>query len=374
MDDTAIKLAHLVTGSGFTLAFVFGLIANKTNFCTMGAISDVVNMGHWGRVRMWLLAIAVAIAGTGALALSGQIDLAKAGVQRPVLTWLSLSLGGLIFGAGMTIAGGCANKNLVRLGAGSLRSLVVLVFMAISAYMTLKGLFGQWRASLLDAVSLDLGARGWTDQSLGSALSRAFGLEARTAALLALVLVVLALLAFVLKDRRFRGNGLQLLGGIVLGLLVAAGWYVSGHIGYGENPETLEIIYHATNSRTLESLSFVGPTAYGLELLMLWTDKSLHLSFGIASVIGVVLGSLVMALASGKFRWEGFASLADLRSQLIGAVMMGFGGVTAMGCTIGQGLSGISTLAIGSFIAVAGIVLGSTAMLKLMLWQAERED
>ena len=374
MVDAEANLATLVIWGGFGLAFVFGLIANKSNFCTMGAISDVVNMGHWGRVRMWLLAIAVAIAGTGALALSGQIDLGKAAVQRPVLNWLSLALGGLIFGVGMTIAGGCVNKNLLRLGGGSLRSLVVLVFMAIAAYMTLKGLFGQWRATLLDPVNLDLGARGWTDQSLGSALSRLLGLDARTAALAALTVVVLVLLVFVLKDRRFRGNGLQLLGGTVLGLVVVAGWYLTGHIGYGENPETLETVYHATNSRTLESLSFVGPTAYGLELLMLWTDKSLHLSFGIASVIGVVLGSLAMALISGNFRWEGFASLADLRTQLLGAVLMGFGGVTAMGCTIGQGLSGISTLAIGSFIAVAGIVLGSTLMLKLMLWQAERED
>ena len=186
--------------------------------------------------------------------------------------------------------------------------------------------------------------------------------------------MVVLLLVIVFKDRRFRGNGLQVLGGTVLGLLVAAGWYVTGHLGYGENPETLETVYHATNSRTLESLSFVGPVAYGLELLMLWTDKSLHVSFGIASVIGVVLGSLVMALFSRSFRWEGFASMADLRSQLMGAVLMGFGGVTALGCTIGQGLSGISTLAIGSFVAVAGIVVGSVAMLQFMLWQAERED
>src|SRR3990167_5153585 len=129
MDNAGMNLSTMVVVGGFVLAFVFGLIANKTNFCTMGAISDVVNMGHWGRVRMWLLAIAVAMAGTGGLALAGQIDLSKAGVQRPVLPWLSLALGGLVFGLGMTLAGGCANKNLVRLGGGSLRSLVVLVFM-----------------------------------------------------------------------------------------------------------------------------------------------------------------------------------------------------------------------------------------------------
>ena len=151
-----------------------------------------------------------------------------------------------------------------------------------------------------------------------------------------------------------------------------AGWYVSGHIGYGENPETLETVYFGTNTRThrVDELRRARwPTA--LELLMLWTDKSLHLSFGIATALGVVAGSFVYALASRSFRWEGFASLSDLRNQLVGAVLMGFGGVTAMGCTVGQGMSGLSTLALGSFIAVAGIVVGAAATMKFMLW---RED
>ena len=156
---------------------------------------------------------------------------------------------------------------------------------------------------------------------------------------------------------------------MVLGVLVAAAWYLTGHLGYGENPETLETVFFATNTRTLESMSFVAPTAYGLELLMLWTDKSLRLSFGIATVLGVIAGSLAYALASARFAWEGFASLADLRNQLVGAVLMGFGGVTAMGCTVGQGMSGLSTLAIGSLIAVAGIVAGAVATLKYMLWR-----
>ncbi|MBL0087326.1 MAG: YeeE/YedE family protein [Ideonella sp.] len=366
-------LASVVAWGGFAIAFVFGAIANKTNFCTMGAISDIVNMGHWGRMRMWLLAIAVAVAASAALSLMGQVDLTKAVVQRPVLPWLSLAFGGLVFGVGMTLAGGCANKNLVRLGGGSLRSLVVLVFMGIASYMTLKGLFGQWRAALLDPVAIDLGASGWKDQALGSALARLGGLDARSAQITAAAAVVLALLVFVLKDKRFRTNAQQLIGGAVLGLLVAAGWYLSGHIGYGENPETLETVFHGTNSRALESMSFVAPVAYGLELLMLWTDKSLHVTLGIATVLGVVAGSAVVALATRGFRWEGFASFGDLRNQLLGAVLMGFGGVTAMGCTVGQGLSGVSTLAIGSFIAVAGIVAGSTLTLKAILWQAERE-
>ena len=373
MDSAASNPGLIVVWGGFALAFAFGAVANKTNFCAMGALSDIVNMGHWGRMRMWLLAMAVAILGAGALVYSGQVDLSKAVTQRPVLTWLSLLVGGLAFGVGMTLSGGCANKNLVRLGGGSVRSLVVLVFMGIAAYMTLKGLFGQWRASWLDPVAVNLASMGWKDQSLTNAVSSLSGLAAPTALLATVAALVLALLVFVLKDKRFRANTLQLAGAVALGALVVAGWYVSGHLGYGENPETLEFVYFATNSRGIESLSFVGPVAYSLELLMLWTDKSLHMSLGVASVLGVVLGSAAYALAAGRFRWEGFASLDDLRNQLVGAGLMGFGGVTAMGCTIGQGLTGVSTLAIGSFIALAGIIGGSVAMLKYTLWREEHD-
>ena len=372
MDATVNQFATVVVGGGFVLAFIFGAVANKTNFCTMGALSDIVNMGHWGRMRMWLLAIAVAMLGAGALAYSGQIDLSKAAAQRPTVAWLSLLVGGLTFGVGMTLSGGCANKNLVRLGGGSVRSLVVLTFLAIASYMTLKGLFGQWRANWLDPVAVNLADLGWKDQSLATALAHLTGIAPKTALLATVTALVLALLVFVFKDKRFRGNATQIFGAFVIGALVAAGWYVTGHLGFGENPETLETGYFATNSRTLESLSFVGPVAYSLEMLMLWTDKSLRITFGIASVIGVVLGSAAYALATRRFRWEGFASLTDLRNQLVGAGLMGFGGVTALGCTVGQGLSGISTLAIGSFIAVAGIIAGSVAMLKYTVWAEEQ--
>ena len=373
MSAAAADLGTLVVTGGFALAFVFGLVAAKTNFCTMGALSDIVNMGHWGRMRMWLLTIAVAIAGTTLLSYMGWVDLAKSVPQRPVLPWLSLLVGGTLFGVGMTLAGGCANKNLIRVGGGSVRSLVVLVFLGISAYMTLKGLFGPWRVNGLDAFSLQLSERGWPDQGLGTALAKASGMDARVALLVASAVLALGLLAFVFKDKRFRGNLSHISGGLLLGLVVVGGWYVTGHLGFGEHPTTMEDTFFATNTRTLESLSFVAPLAFSLELLLLWTDASLKLTFGIASVLGVVAGSAVYALATRKFRWEGFASMADLRNQLLGAMLMGFGGVTALGCTVGQGLSGLSTLAIGSFIAVAGIMLGSVLTLKAILRSAENE-
>lgn len=373
MEQAAADPGSVVVWGGFVLAFVFGAIANRANFCTMGAVSDIVNMGHWGRMRMWLLAIAVAVVGTNLLFHAGLIDLPKSIYQRPTLNWLSLLLGGVLFGVGMSMAGGCANKNLIRVGGGSLRSLVVLTFLGISAYMTLKGLFGQWRASWLDPVSVDLAAVGLADQSLASVVAGATGMAPKTALMLTLWVVGLALLVFVFKDRRFRATTTQWVAGLVIGATVVAGWYLTGHLGFGENPETLEMTYFATNTRTLESMSFVAPTAFTLELLMLWTDRSLRVTFGITTALGVIAGSFAWAMRSKTFRWEGFASFADLRNQLIGAVLMGFGGVTAMGCTVGQGLTGVSTLAIGSFIALAGILAGSAATLRYITWRAERD-
>jgi uncharacterized membrane protein YedE/YeeE len=364
--NEAVNPSSIVIWGGFVLAFIFGAVASKSNFCTMGAISDVVNMEHWGRVRMWLLAIAVAMIGANILHSAGLIDLTKSVYQRPALPWLSMVVGGVLFGVGMTMSGGCANKNLIRVGAGSLRSLVVLVFLGLSAYMTLKGLFGQWRAGFLDPVTLDLSKLGMSNQSLSQLLAKLTGMAEPTALLLTVAVLVLAILVFVFKDKRFRGNLVQVVASVILGLLVVAAWYLSGHIGYGENQETLETVYFATNSRTIESFSFVAPVSFSLELLMLWTDTSTRMTFGIASALGVVMGSFVYAISTKQFRWEGFASIDDLKTQLIGAILMGFGGVTAIGCTVGQGMSGVSTLAIGSFITLAGIVAGAVAMMK---WQ-----
>jgi hypothetical protein len=280
--------------------------------------------------------------------------------------WLSL-IAAVFVWFGMTLSGGCANKNLIRLGGGS--PFAGVAARGIAAYMTLKGLFAQWRVGYLDPVVIDLPGLGLANSSLPVLLASATGMPAGTALLTAMTVVSLGLLAFVFRDARFRKNKLQIGSAVVLGLVIVGGWYVTGHLGYGENPETLEMSYFATNSRTLESLSFVAPTAYSLELLMLWTDKLLRVTFGVASVIGVVLGSLVAALVTKRFRWEGFASFEDLCNQLVGATLMGFGGVTALGCTIGQGISGLSTLALGSLLAVAGIVAGCVIA---MQWLKQR--
>ena len=366
---SAANLPMLVAICGFAIAFVMGAVANKTNFCTMGAVSDVVNMGSWERMRMWFLAIAVAIIGTGLLQYLGFADISKAVATRPSFNWLSYIVGGFVFGVGMTLGSGCGNKTLIRVGAGSLKSLVVMVFLAISGYMTLKGLFGSWRAEWLDPVRLDLTAYAMAGQDIPTILASITGLSHKMLLPVTTVVMGLGLLIFIFKDRSFRESFDHIFGGVVIGLVVVAGWYITANIGYAENPETLENVFFGTNTRAPESLSFIAPISYSLELLMLWTDKSLKVTFGIAAIVGVIAGSAAYALYSKTFRWEGFASVDDTRNHILAGVLMGFGGVCALGCTVGQGISGVSTLALGSFVATASIIAGCVATLKYQYWR-----
>ncbi len=370
--SNASNLGAIVAWGGLVLGLVFGAVANRTNFCTMGAVSDIVNMGSWGRMRMWLLAIAVAILGAHALHLAGLIDLSKSFYVRPNFTWLSYIVGGFVFGVGMTLGSGCGSKTLVRVGGGSLKSMVVFLFFAVAAYMTLKGLFGIWRVTYLDPVAIDLAARGIPAQDLPTVIAALTGLGRRGVELAVAAGAALLLIAFVFKDRDFRASFDHIAGGVVIGLTIVAGWYVTGHLGFGENPATLEDTFFGTNSRTIESLSYTAPLAFTLELLLLWSDKSLTVTFGIAAVAGIVLGSLGYAVASRTFRWEGFAGAEDTALHVIGGLLMGFGGITALGCTIGQGLTGFSTLALGSILAFLAIVAGSAATMKWQYWRLSR--
>jgi uncharacterized protein len=243
----------------------------------------------------------------------------------------------------------------------------VLVVLGVAAFATIKGITGVARVATVDRVAIELAG----GQDLPSLAARTFGLAKAQAALALGALLGGGLVAWALARREGR-SGDVLLGGAGIGAVVAAMWWVSGRLGHlAEDPNTLQEAFLATNSQRMESLSFVAPIAYSLDWLLFFSDKSKVLTVGIVSTAGVVIGSALWSLASRSFRWEGFASLSDLRNQLVGAVLMGFGGVTAMGCTVGQGMSGLSTLALGSFIAVAGIVVGAAATMKVMLW---RED
>jgi len=367
---SAAKLPLLVAGIAFALAFIFGAVANRVNFCTMGAIADIVNFGDWKRMRMWVLAIAVAIVGSAVLSLTGQVDLAKSIYTAPRIAWVSAIVGGFLFGFGMTLASGCGSKTLIRAGAGNLKSWIVLFMVGIAAYMTLRGLFAVWRTSALDIWRVDLAGLGAATSDLPAILG-ALGLPA--ANLWLPFAVAAALAVFVFKSRDFRTAPELIVGGVVIGLLVVGGWYLTGHLGYlAEDPATLEEKFFGTNSNRLESFSFVAPIAYTLELLMFWSDQSRIVTFGVAAVLGMLAGSAAYALAARSFRWEGFGSVEDVANHIVGGVLMGFGGVTALGCTIGQGITGVSTLAAGSFLALAAIIAGCVAAVRYQEWRLSK--
>lgn len=370
MDIDALNSLRVeVLWAALAVAACFGAIVQRTQFCTMGAISDVVNMGAWTRMRQWGLAVGVAIIGFYAMGWLGWIDPRNTIYSAGRVTWLSALVGGGFFGAGMVLASGCGSKTLVRMGSGSLKSVVVFFVMGFSAYATLSGVLAVLRVNTLDRVTFNI-ASGGTVPEWVAALS---GLAPGPAGLVAALVIGGALVVWALKDKDFLSAD-NLLAGFGIGAAVLAMWWVSGHLAFvPEHPLTLEPVFVGSDSGKMESLTFTAPMAYALDWLILFSDASNLLTLGVVSVTGVLLGSWAHSLFSGTFRWEGFRDTQDTALHLAGAVMMGFGGVTAMGCTVGQGLSGLSTLSLGSMIAVTGIVLGAIGGLRFQIWLLERE-
>lgn len=366
--EAVTALGQQVLWATFLVAVIFGALVQKTGFCTMGAISDVSAMGDWTRMRQWGLAAGVATIGFGLLAWSGRIDPAGTLYSSNRWIWLSALAGGAMFGFGMVLASGCASKALVRVGGGNLKALVVVIVVGVSAFATLKGLTAVWRVATVDRVAIQFAVPA----RLPSWVAQALGADVRRVGLVLALLIGGGLVAWALAGRDFlRGN--NLLAGAGIGATVIAMWWITGSLGHiAEHPLTLEETYLATVSGRAEAFSFVSPIAHTLDWLMFYSDTSKLLSVGVVAVFGAIAGSAVVALATRRFRWEGFGGTADLAHHLVGATLMGIGGVTAMGCSIGQGISGVSTLSATSFVAVLAIVAGARVALKYQEWRVDR--
>ena len=343
MDEISPRFLAVV--AGFVIGLLFGAVVQRTNFCTMGAVADVAVSGDWRRMRAWLLAIAVAMLGTQALAAGEFVDLEESIYLGGRLRWAGAVLGGLLFGIGMVFAGGCGSRNLVRFGAGDLRAFMVVLILAVSTAMALHGLTALARVGLDNATAIELADHGIESQALPSlAAALLGGAEGPWQWVFGLV-PALALIVFCFASPAFRRSGRDLLSGVLLGLLVVAGWWATGVLG----ADDFEPI-------PLASMTFVAPVGDGLLYLMTFTGSTL--SFGVALVGGVILGAFAAAKGAGAFRLQGFGDRSDILRNLLGAFLMGFGGVSALGCTIGQGITGLSTLGLGSVIAFGSIVLG----------------
>jgi uncharacterized membrane protein YedE/YeeE len=377
--------------STFAVALVMGAVVNKTNFCTMGAVSDWVNMGDTGRMRAWVFAIAVGVLGVAGLEAAGLVSVSGTfpPYRQTNLAWLENVLGGVLFGIGMTLASGCGNKTLIRIGGGNLKSVMVLGVIALIAYFMINPfpgsdktlystLFYSWTNPAAVALS--------TNQDLGAML---FADNAATGRMVAGGVVGVLLLAWAFKSADFRSSFDNVLGGLVVGLAVLAAWYVTSNLTVNADGDVMSLQAYvqdwdlyapadavrpaAAGPLAAQSFTFINPMGQSLGYAASGFDRTL-LTFGIMALAGVVAGSLLWSLVSRSFRIEWFASARDFANHLVGAVLMGFGGVLAMGCTIGQGITGFSTLALGSILTVGAIVLGSAATMKVqyaLLMRAE---
>lgn len=352
--DPALWLA----AGGFGIGLVFGYIVFRTNFCTMGSISDFMSFGDYRRFRAWILAGAVAIIGTQWLDAAGLIPLSKTMYLGANLNWLGNILGGLLFGYGMVFAGGCASKNLARVGGGDVRSLVVLIVMGLVAYMTIGGIIGPARSWLEQLTSINLGSLGGlklASQSVGEIVGAVTGLGAAKGNVVMAAVIAGLMLIYAFKDASFRTSPVHIVSGVGVGLCAVAGWALTG----------LAFDDLAEKPVSPISLTYVRPTADTIEWLQRFTAGMMP-GFGVATVLGALAGAFAAAVSMGRFQVATFASVGDTRRSLFGATLMGIGGVMALGCTVGQAITGISTLALGSFLTFAAIVAGGIAGMKKM--------
>ncbi|HYC44052.1 MAG TPA: YeeE/YedE family protein [Burkholderiales bacterium] len=363
--------------SVFALAFAMGAIGQKTRFCTMGAVSDWVNMGDTGRMRSWVFAMAIALAGVVALEAAGAINLA-AETFPPYRTasfaWLRYLIGGFMFGIGMTLASGCGNRTLVRIGGGNVKSLAVLAVAAVCAYLMMwtplyETAFMPW----VQATTINLAAHDIPTQEVGSILAGMFGLApSKSLNLTVSALVALGMFVWVLRSRDFRASFDNVLGGAAVGLAVLAAWYLTGGpIGQAWK-EAAEFATQVPSRVQTQSFTFISPMGDSVRYVMAPANTSL-VNFGVVALAGVILGGFAYAVVRQEFRYERFFTWKDFGSHVLGGALMGTGGVLAMGCTVGQAITGVSTLAIGSILVFFAIVIGAAGTMKYQYWRMMRE-
>lgn len=340
---------------GFGLGVILGFVARRGRFCTLGAIEDAVYSSDMRRMDAWILATAVAIVGVHALELWGGLDLTRSIYTGPRIEWGGAIVGGLLFGVGMALVGTCGFGTLLRLGGGDLKAFVTFLVMAFTAMIAMRGFIGLARLHLTEPLTFELSNSGsqrlpkligLTGQS-ASAIPMALG---ATIAIGVIAATLIAARKDILKSIRVLSTGLA------VGLIVILGWWATGIAGFDP-----------FGARRVESFSFVAPL--GDTLLYSMLTSALRPDFPVGAVLGVVVGAFLAARISGQFEWEAPDGAGEMRRHIFGAFLMGTGGIAALGCTIGQGVTGLSTLSFGSILAVASLLIGARAGL---YWLVER--
>ena len=359
------------------LGFILGFVVSKTNFCTMGAVSDWVNIGDLSRFKSWMLASAIAIVGVTVFEFMSYIDLNDSRIpyRNSIFLWPRYILGGVMFGVGMTYASGCGNKVLIRVGGGNLKSIVVLLVAGLMAYiMTRTDFYGIIFHSWMNPISPDLAILGIDDQSLPTIIS--FITSSSNTAYYKLIvglLTGLTILYYIFRSGTFVKNMDNVIGGFIVGSVVVLAWYLTGS-SLGEDwIETNNFLDSPLPGVGVQSFTFINPM--GESIIYLTQSANIYyLTFGVTALLSVIIGSFIYSIISKNFRIEWFQSKEDFKRHIIGAILIGIGGVLSLGCTIGQGVSGVSTLALGSFITLISIVIGASIAMKIEYYNAVYED
>lgn len=374
LDISAISdIRSTVLWAMFGLGLLFGVFTHRTHFCTMGAISDALHFNNFIRLRMWFLAIGLSALGLQTMAIFGFAQLQNTLYFVPNWAWVSGMLGGFMFGIGMVLASGCTSKTLVRIGSGSLKALVVFIVLGISAYATLKGITAVLKHHITDPFVVHLNHA----VNIPGLLASALGLKPTDPGWAAVhdrlaILFPVGLIMLTMASKRAWNHNVWI-GAALVSLVTLCVWWLMFGLAYiHEHPETLEAAYLGTYTNRPEALSFVAPYAYTLEWLMLFSDENRVITTGIVCCIGMVLGAWLSNMAKGTFQWETFTDIEDTLNHILGAILMGVGGIMALGCSIGQGLSGVATLAVSSWLTLMAMVAGAAFAFRYQAWRIER--
>ena len=336
---------------GFLCGLFAGAAARYGRICSMSAIEDALLARDFRAARAWGLALGVAVISTQFLAQVWPIDLKASVYTSGKLDLLGALLGGMMFGLGMALIGTCSFGLLVRAGSGDMRAVVSAIVVGISAIAFTAGVLSPIRMQLADLLAVDMAERGGA--TLPGALAAMTGAQEKLLALVAAAAIALVLTVAALADRRLRKRPRLLFAAVVLGAAISAGWAVTA------------LAVDRLETTRLESLSFVAPV--GRLLLQLMTDSLRDVGFGVASVAGVLVGALTTAVMKNEIRPEAFDDTREMRRHMLGAILMGCGGVLARGCTIGQGMSAASALALSAPLVIVGVVIGAKLGLSVLL-------